>query len=84
LIFRFVRLSLLKIFGILSKCFMSCIPMIVILVLTKYYFKFSSVFLIIISAVAFIIYYTLLLKKDELLRSMFMKIIRKVKLHGEI
>jgi O-antigen/teichoic acid export membrane protein len=80
LIFRFIGLSLLKIFGILSKSFISCIPIVVILGLTKYYFKFSSVFLVIISVVAFIIYYILLLREDKLLRSMFMKIINKGKI----
>jgi lipopolysaccharide exporter len=79
LMLYFVGLSLLRILGILLKCFVSCIPIIIILVLGRYYFGFSSIFIIIISVIAFIIYYSILIKEDELLRSMIVGVIRKVK-----
>jgi O-antigen/teichoic acid export membrane protein len=79
----FAGLSLSRIFGILLKCFMSCVPIIIAVALAKYYFRVSSLLLIIISAVGCIIYYGILFKEDKVVRSMIMMVISKVKSRGK-
>ena len=75
---RHVGIPLSKIFSILLKCFVSCVPIIIVVALAKWCFGASSLLLIIISAIGCIIYYGILLKKDKVLQSMIMMVFRKV------
>lgn len=79
LMIRFVGLPLSRIFSILLKCFVSCVPIIVVVALAKWYFEVSSLCLIIIGTTASVIYYCILLKEDKVLQSMIIMALRKVK-----
>lgn len=79
LLISFAGLPLSRIFSILLKCFISCVPIIIIVILSKYCFRLSPLFLIIISAIGCIIYYAILLKKDKALQSIIMMFINQVK-----
>ena len=68
-IFRHAGIALSKIFKILLKCFLSCLPLISVILLLKLYFEMSSLSLIIASAVSCAIYYGILLKKDKVIQS---------------
>ncbi|MFC1535276.1 oligosaccharide flippase family protein [Thermodesulfobacteriota bacterium] len=74
-----VGIPLSRIFSILFKCFVSCLPIIILVALAKWYFGTSSPLIIIISAIGCIIYYAKLLKKDKVLQSTIMMLFRKVK-----
>ena len=74
---RHVGIPLSRIFSILLKCFASCVPIIIVVALAKWYFGASSLLLIIIAAIGCIIYYGKLLKEDKVLRSTIMMVFRK-------
>lgn len=76
-IISFTGISLLRIFGILLKCFVSCLPVIVIIALAKLYFRVSPLLLIIISILSCIIYYGKLFVEDKVLQTTIMMIFRK-------
>jgi len=79
LMIRFVGLPLSRIFSILLKCFVSCVPIIIVVALAKWYFSVSSLILIIITAIGCVIYYGKLLKDDKVLQSMITEVFRKAK-----
>jgi len=76
---RCVGIPVSRIFSILLKCFVSCVPIIIVIALAKWYFGASSLLLIIISAIGGIIYYGILLKNDKVLRSTIIAVLRKTK-----
>ena len=76
---RHVGIPLSRIFNTLLKCFMSCVPIIIVLMLAKYYFRLSSPFLITISAIGCVVYYSILLKKDKTLQSAIMMVFSNAK-----
>ena len=75
---RHVGIPLSRIFSILLKCFVSCVPIIIVVALAKWCFGTSSLLLIITSAIGCIIYYGKLLKEDKVLQSTIMMVFRKV------
>lgn len=79
LLISFAGVALSRVFGILLKCFISCMPVIITVMLAKYCFRLSPLLLIIISVTGCIIYYAILLKEDKVLRSMIMMFIRQIK-----
>lgn len=79
LMIHLAGLPLSIIFSILLKCFVSCVPIIIVVALAKWYFSASSLILIIISAIGCVIYYAKLLKDDKALQSMITTVFRKVK-----
>ena len=74
---RHVEIPLSRIFSILLRCFVSCVPVIIIVASAKWYFGVSSLLLIIISAICCIIYYGILLKEDKVLQLTIMMVFRK-------
>lgn len=76
---RHVGIPLSRIFSILLKCFVSCVPIIVVVALAKWYFRASPLLLIIIAAIGCIVYYAKLLKGDKVLQSTIMMLFRKVR-----
>ena len=78
LMLQFAGLPLSKVFSILFKCFVSCVPIIIVVALAKWCFGASSLLLIMISAIGSIIYYGKLLKEDKVLQSTIMMVFRKV------
>jgi hypothetical protein len=79
LMFRLVGVPLSKIFGISSKCLVSCMPIIIVIALAKLCFGVSSLLLIIISVLGCMIYYGKLLKEDEDLRTIVTMILKREK-----
>ena len=75
---RHVGIPLSRIFSILLKCFVSCVPIIIVVASAKWCFGASSVLLIIISSIGCIIYYGKLVKEDKVLQSTIMMVFRKV------
>lgn len=73
-----VGIPVSRIFSILLKCFVSCVPIMIVVALAKWHFGASSLLLIILSVICGTIFYGILLKKDEVLRSRIMTIFRKV------
>ena len=74
---RHLGIPLLKIFDVLLKCFISCLPVISIIVLAKLVFGVSPLFLIIISGIGCVVYYGILLKENKFLQSTIMGFFRK-------
>ncbi|MCF7917300.1 MAG: oligosaccharide flippase family protein [Candidatus Omnitrophica bacterium] len=80
LMIHFTGVQLSKIFAILLKCFVFCLPVVTIVVLAKLYFKVSPMFLIVISILSCVIYYSKLFRKDEFLRSTIIGVFKRTKL----
>jgi len=79
LMFRFAGVSLSIIFAILSKCFVLCLPIVIVTALAKLCFGASPLVLIVISAISCAIYYSMLLKNDRVLQSAIIEILGKSK-----
>ena len=78
-----VGIHISQILSILMTCFVSCLPIIMVIAATKWYGGASSPFLIMISTIGGIIYYSMLLKNDKYLRSTIMAVIKKTKKVGK-
>jgi lipopolysaccharide exporter len=74
-----VGLPLSRIFSILLRCFVSCLPIIIVVALAKWCFGVSPLLLIIISTIGCVIYYCIFLKEDKVLQSTIMLVFRKAK-----
>lgn len=74
---HFVGLPVSEIMGDLSKCFISCLPVIIIIAIAKWYFMSPALPLIIISAFCCLVYYAMLFKRDRGLQSIIMGIFKK-------
>jgi len=74
-----VGIPVSRIFSILLKCFVSCMPIIFAVALAKWYFGASSLLLIMISGIGGIMYYGILVKKNKVLRSTITAVFRKVR-----
>ena len=75
--FKIGDVSLLKIFKMLSNCFVSCLPVISVIAAAKFFFDLSPLVLIAIITVSCMIYYGIYLKKDEVLRSAIQSVFKK-------
>ena len=83
LMMYFLEISFFRIFNFLLKCLLSCVIVIAIVALMKWYFNVSSLFLIVISIILSLAYYGILLKKNKTLQSAILMIFKKIKLNKE-
>jgi len=77
LMIRCVGLPLSRILGMLFKCFVSCVPVILVIAVAKWGFIASSLQLMIICAFGCVAYYGILVKEDKILQSTIMTVFRK-------
>ncbi len=82
LMMYFVGLSLSKIFSTLLKCFLTCMPIIIVVAVAKWYFSVPSIYLLIIGAFGAVLYYGKLLKDDKLLQSTIVAVLGKYRFAG--
>ncbi len=75
--FRVNGVSLSRIFSMLLKCFISCMPAIGVIAVAKLFFEFSSLALIVIITICCVIHYGMFLKKDKVMQSTIQAFFRK-------
>ncbi len=83
LMIRFVGVPLSRIFAILLKCFLTCLPVIIVVAAVKWYFSASTLTILLVSFIGGTIYYAKLFKEDKLLQSTFLAVLGKFRLPGK-